>query len=168
MAEWQRPGAGVRAIVLYKTVKAALQLMMALLLCALWPFGLPELIRELSVALRQHITQGWAARLAAWLARGSTNHGIALGILALGLDGTLTAVEAWSLCRGRWWGPWLVVLATASLLPFELYELARRPRPSRVALIVTNLVIVLYLARRARGERRARSTSRLPDDRKKG
>jgi uncharacterized membrane protein (DUF2068 family) len=143
---------GLRAIILYKTAKAAVQLAAALLLTALWPLGLPDAIRHLSLELRQHVTHGWALRLAGLLAHGSTNHGIVLGIAALGLDGALTGVEAWALRSGRWWGAWLVVIATGSLLPFEFYELARRPLLSRAALIVANLTIVVYLARRARRE----------------
>jgi uncharacterized membrane protein (DUF2068 family) len=149
MADSAVPGAGVRAIVLYKTAKAGFQLATTLLLCVLWPLGLPEKIGELAIGLRHHITHGWAVSLAALLERGSTNRGIALSILALGLDGTLTAIEAWALRSARWWGPWLVVLATGSLLPFELYELSKTPRPSRAILMVLNVFIVAYLARRA-------------------
>jgi uncharacterized membrane protein (DUF2068 family) len=152
MANSAVPGPGVRAIVLYKTAKAGLQLAATLLLCALWPLGLPEKIGELAVALRHHITHGWAVSLAALLERGSTNRGVGLSILALGLDGTLTAVEAWALRSARWWGPWLVVLATGSLLPFELREFAKTPGPSRAILIASNLIIVAYLAQRARRE----------------
>lgn len=146
-------GGGVRAILLYKTVKASLQLGSTLLLCVLWPLGLPEKIGELAIALRHHITHGWAVSLAAMLERGSTNRGVGLSLLALGLDGTLTAIEAWALRSARWWGPWLVVLATGSLLPFELYELVETDRPSRAMLFALNLVIVAYLARRAWRER---------------
>jgi uncharacterized membrane protein (DUF2068 family) len=152
MAAPRGQSAGLRAIILYKTAKAALQLAAALLLIALWPLGLPDAIRHLSLVLRQHVTHGWALRLAAVLAHGSSNHGIVLGIAALGLDGGLTAVEAWALRAGRWWGAWLVVVATGSLLPFEIYELTRRPLVSRALLIVANLIIVVYLARRARRE----------------
>jgi uncharacterized membrane protein (DUF2068 family) len=165
MAAARGQSPGVRAIILYKTVKAALQLGAALLLAALLPLGLPEAIRHLSLALREHVTHGWALRLGTLLARGSTHHGIVLGIAALGLDGALTAVEAWALRRGRWWGPWLVVIATGSLLPFEAYELARRPQLSRAALVAANLVIVAYLVRRARREGSGRDGARPGDAR---
>ena len=150
MADPAKPGAGVRAIVLYKTVKASLQLGVVLVMALLWPLGLPQMLAELSAALRHHLTQAWASTLASWLERGATRHGVALGMLALGLDGTLTGVEAWALARGRRWGPWLVVLATGSLLPFEVYELIRVPRASRALLIVLNATVVVYLARGAR------------------
>jgi uncharacterized membrane protein (DUF2068 family) len=164
MADSDVASAGVRAIVLYKTVKAAIQLAAALVLGVLLPLGLAGKVHELSVALRHHFTHGWAVGLAALLERGSSGHGLEFTILALGLDGTLTAVEAWALRSGRWWGPWLVVVATSSLLPFELYELARRPRPSRAVLLAMNLIIVGYLTYRARREHVGRSTRRLPEE----
>lgn len=141
---------GVRAIVLYKSVKSAVQLTLVLLAVGLWPFGLPALVRGLALGILQHATHAWALTLASWLERGATDRGIELGLLALGADGTLTAVEACALWHGRWWGPWLVVMATGALLPFELLELVRSPHLSRALLLAGNLAIVGYLGRRAR------------------
>jgi uncharacterized membrane protein (DUF2068 family) len=53
----------------------------------------------------------------------------------------------------RTWGEWLTVIATSSLIPFELWELITRPPGRRLALGVTlalNLLIVWYLARQLR------------------
>ena len=50
----------------------------------------------------------------------------------------------------RAWAEWLTVIATSSLIPFELWELITRPPGRRLAIAVTlmlNLVIVWYLAR---------------------
>jgi len=155
--------AGVRAIVLYKTVKAGVQLGVVLLAVALWPFGLPALLRELALDLHHHATSGWAVSLATWLDQGSTPRAVQLSVLALGADGTLTGVEAWALRRGRWWGPWLVVMATGSLLPWELFELTRAPHLSRVVLLAANVVVVVYLARRAQRERTGRRAPPAPE-----
>ena len=35
--------------------------------------------------------------------------------------------------------------ATGSFVPFEIYELARRLSPSRLAALVLNLAVVVYL-----------------------
>jgi uncharacterized membrane protein (DUF2068 family) len=153
--------AGLRAIIAYKTIKAAVQLGLGLVLALLWPFGLPHWLGALSRASRRHFTQGWASHLAALLAAGSTHRRIAFAILALSLDGALTAVEAWALRRGRWWGPWLVVAATASLLPVEIYEFFRVPRISRALLFAVNLLMAAYLARRAWREHRARESRKV-------
>ncbi|MEO8177880.1 MAG: DUF2127 domain-containing protein [Deltaproteobacteria bacterium] len=142
-------GTPLRAIIVYKSLKAALQLSIALLLAIWWPLGLPERLLHLASWLRDHLTQGWAARLAAWIVAGSTSRRILLSIAALTVDGALTAVEAWALHTGRTWGAWLVVGTTAVLLPFEVYELVRVPRWSRALICVVNLLIVGYVARRA-------------------
>lgn len=146
---------GVRAIIGYKTAKACVQLGLAALLCALWPFGLGEKVQELALAVRHHATHGWAIHLADLLAGSSSARKLELSLLALSLDGVLTAIEAWALRREKWWGPWLVVVASGSLLPFEVYEFVRTPHWPRALLFVVNLTIVVYLWRRARRERSA-------------
>jgi len=140
-------GTPLRAIIAYKSIKAALQLTIALLLAIWWPLGLPEQLLHLAGWLRDHLTQGWAARLAEWIVAGSSGHRILWSIAALTVDGVLTAVEAWALHTGRTWGAWLVVGATALLLPVEVYELVRVPHWSRALILVANLVIVGYVAR---------------------
>ena len=149
----ERPAPGVRAIIAYKTIKAGVQLGLALLLCALWPLGLPDKLTEFAFALRHHATHGWAIRIGDLLAGNSTSRRILLTIVALALDGAFTALEAWALRRAKWWGPWLVVAATGSLLPFEVYEFWRVPRLSRALVFALNLAILVYLARRAMRER---------------
>jgi uncharacterized membrane protein (DUF2068 family) len=156
MTQHEMPAA-VRAITAYKTVKAAAELFLALLLVVLLPFGLPDALAALCASLQRHVTHAWASNLAALIESGSNRHGIVLGSIALGLDGSLTAIEAWALRARHWWGPWLVVAATGALLPFEVYELAREPRASRALLLFVNLAIVVYLAWRATRERQAQS-----------
>jgi uncharacterized membrane protein (DUF2068 family) len=160
MSERQRQSRGVRTIMIYKTAKAAVQLALALLLIVLLPRGLPDELHALASTLRHHLTQAWALELSALIDRGSTPHGVMLAIVALGLDGSLTAVEALALRSGRAWGPWLVVAATGAFLPFEVLELARALRPSRALLLTLNLGIVLYLARRAWRDRTLRRRAR--------
>jgi uncharacterized membrane protein (DUF2068 family) len=41
--------------------------------------------------------------------------------------------------------PWLVVIATALLLPWEIWHLFRHPAWGRVAIVVINLAVVAYL-----------------------
>jgi uncharacterized membrane protein (DUF2068 family) len=150
--------APLRAIILYKSLKAALQLSMALVLAIWWPLGLPRALLQLSSWLRHHITHGWAAHLAGLLApllaEQSTSRHVLLGIGALGLDGILTGVEGWALHTGRTWGAWLVVATTGSLLPFEVYEFLRVRRWSRLLIFIVNVAILVYLARRAWRERK--------------
>ncbi len=106
----------------------------------------------------RHHSQAWAIQLAELLTRASTPRGLVTIIVALVADGTLTLVEGWALIHGHWWGPWLVVVATGSLLPFrEVVALARHPHVGRALILVVNLAIVAYLIRKARREHRERA-----------
>ena len=61
--------------------------------------------------------------------------------------GVLEIVEGAGLFRRKRWAEWLTVIATSLLVPFELYELVRKPSALKAAGLVVNVLIVLYLLR---------------------
>ncbi len=65
--------------------------------------------------------------------------------LALGY-GALELVEGGGLWLEQLWAEYLTVIATSLLIPFELYELARRPTLWKAGGILVNVLIVIYLA----------------------
>jgi uncharacterized membrane protein (DUF2068 family) len=69
----------------------------------------------------------------------------------------LHLIEGIGLIRGRDWAGYLVIIATSSLIPFEIYELAKKPSPLRISLLVLNAGIVLYLIVTLRREHQARA-----------
>jgi uncharacterized membrane protein (DUF2068 family) len=68
--------------------------------------------------------------------------GVAVGALAYS---TLRFLEAYGLWRERAWAEWLALISGAIYLPFEIYELARRPDWIRLGIFVVNLAFVLYM-----------------------
>jgi uncharacterized membrane protein (DUF2068 family) len=78
-------------------------------------------------------------------------------LFALGY-GALELVEGTGLWLDQLWAEYLTVIATSLLLPFEVYELVRRPRFWKAGGVVVNVAIVAYLAyllrRRVRGRER--------------
>ena len=71
--------------------------------------------------------------------------------------GLLFATEGVGLWMEKRWAEWLTIVATGSLIPFELYELARAITPFRALALGVNVVAVIYLIFRLRhpdGERR--------------
>lgn len=58
---------------------------------------------------------------------------------------TLRFVEAYGLWRERAWAEWLAMISGAVYLPFEVYELARRPDWIPLAILAVNLAVVLYM-----------------------
>jgi uncharacterized membrane protein (DUF2068 family) len=70
------------------------------------------------------------------------------------------AVEGLGLLRRKRWAEWLTVIVTASFIPFEIHELVAHPGPGKVAALVINAAIVvylIYLRLRGRGRSRRRS-----------
>ena len=59
----------------------------------------------------------------------------------------LAACEGTGLAMRMRWAEYLVVVTTASLLPIEVYELARKPDWPRGVILLVNVVVVVYLVR---------------------
>ena len=140
---------GLRLIIGYKLAKAGVELLLAAMLTAVLVLGAEDPARALADVLRRHLTGAWSLRLTALLARAATPRGVDLTIVALLFDGALTLGEGWALVRGFAWAPWVVVVTTGSLLPFEIVELVRHPRPTRALILLANLSVVGYLVARA-------------------
>jgi uncharacterized membrane protein (DUF2068 family) len=153
---------GLRVIIAYKAVKGALQAVLAVTLPVLRRLGITDRLAAFTTALAEHAVHGWAAVLARLLATLLTPDHVTLIALALGFDALLSWFEGWALHRRFRWAPWLVVIAGGSLVPYEVYELARRVRVGRALILVINLVIIAYLARRAAREHAERRHPHLP------
>ena len=136
---------GVQLIVLYKSVKSIAEVVLAAALLAVAATGEIDAVRHLAMRLRVHFAGRFSLLLERTLLTVFSNRGVLLLQIGLVLDGLLTALEGWSLWRGWRWGPWLVVFATATPLPLELVEIARRHSALRVATLVVNVAIVVYL-----------------------
>jgi uncharacterized membrane protein (DUF2068 family) len=72
----------------------------------------------------------------------------ALGITAFAYS-ALMGTEGVALYLRKPWARWFTIGATASLLPIEVYELAKEVHPVRVIVFLVNIAIVVYLWRRA-------------------
>lgn len=68
----------------------------------------------------------------------------------------LLLVEGVGLCLRKRWAEFLTVGITASLLPFEIYHLARKVTVMGVIVSLANLAVVIYLVARLVAERRDR------------
>jgi len=53
--------------------------------------------------------------------------------------------EGVGLALGKRWAEYLTIISTASLLPLEVYELAKRASFGKVLVLVINLAVVVYL-----------------------
>src|ERR1700730_3477110 len=59
--------------------------------------------------------------------------------------GAVEGIEAVGLWYQRRWAEYLTFLVTASLLPFEIYEIVTRTTPFKIIAFVINVAVVVYL-----------------------
>src|SRR5438105_7317801 len=58
---------------------------------------------------------------------------------------TVRFVEAYGLWHCRVWAEWFALLSGMLYLPWEIYEIIDHPTPIRFAILIANLVIVIYM-----------------------
>jgi len=155
-----KPIDGLRVIALFKFGKA---LLLALSVYGLRKLANPELIARLSVwtsTLTDGFTRHILTHALDWLgsvapARINTVIAVAMAYLAL------VMAEGTGLWLRKAWAEWLTVVATASLIPFELWELFFKEgghKAGALLALAINLVILGYLIAilRRNGGRRIR------------
>ena len=148
--------AGLEAIILYKLIKAVAEALAGIAALVAIYMGAEALAASLAQMLLDHATHEWALELAQLIEFAGTRHNLHLVVFAAFADAGLSAVEGLALRAGRWWAPWLVVVATGTLLPWEIAEIVRHPHWSRVLLLVLNLAMLIYLLLGALRESRER------------
>ena len=70
----------------------------------------------------------------------------AIGLVALAYA-LLFGIEGVGLLMGKYWAEWFTVIATASLIPLELYETVQHFGWIKRLALLGNVVIVVYLVR---------------------
>lgn len=146
-AAHKRP-AGLEAIILYKLCKALLEALLGVAAVVLMAHGAEAGAATLAEVVLEHVAGGWALKVATVIVVAATSGHVKFIAVAAFADAVLSAGEGLALRTGRWWGPWLVVIATGALLPWELWELWRNPRWVRAVILFLNLLVVAYLLRR--------------------
>lgn len=93
-------------------------------------------------------------RLLARVLRVSPHQLKALGVGTFIYAG-LFLTEGTGLLLRKGWAEILTIITTAGLIPFELYELAKHVALAKIAVLLINVAIVVYLAMRVRLRRKA-------------
>jgi uncharacterized membrane protein (DUF2068 family) len=139
-------GKALRAIAIYKFAKGV-----ALLVLAVVAFHLvrtPSLdqfanwVEQLPLRGGHGIVLGWIDALLGLTPRKFELIGIGASIYA-----ALFLVEGWGLWRRKRWAEYLTVFATASLIPFEAWEIHHHFTWLKVFALALNIAIVIYLWR---------------------
>ena len=144
-------------IAAFKIVKAALLVLVGV---AAFKLVSPDSVR---------LVEGWLAHLSSPMGRTVVQRGLTSALRlgpgkleALGIGAWLYAalflVEGVGLWLERRWAEKLTIIATASFIPFEIYELVKELSVPRVTALVLNVAIVVYLVRRLRDTKRKSGT----------
>lgn len=151
----------MQAIAVFKIFKAILFLLAALGALGLMQHGIGDRAREWGSALAftsgQHLTRQVVTYITG-LSRGKIG---ALGLAAF-FYAALFATEGVGLWREKRWAEYLTAIATGSLIPFEIWEIAHRPTPMRFAAFALNVAVVIYLVVRLRRPRGAKKRAYVP------
>ena len=94
-----------------------------------------------------------ARRLLALLGRTTSQRLEELGVLLFAYA-ALFLTEGIGLLAKKHWAEWLTVIATASLIPLEIWECTRGISAAKIITIVVNVAVVVYLAMRLRKPQR--------------
>ena len=145
----RRHDRGLELIAAFKFLKALLLILAgAGALSLLRPATAAE-VREWLAALTIGRGQQLVERALTFLNVASPTRIRELGIASIAY-GLLFATEGVGLWLEKRWAEWLTIIATGSLIPFEVYELSRRVTIPRALALVVNIAAVVYLIYRLR------------------
>lgn len=138
--------AGLRVIAIYEIIKT-----LCLVLVAMAAFHLDRQQNfERLVHWLEHLSladsNGLRWKLVNLLQDFGPSRFVAIGAVALGYA-VLFGIEGIGLWMGRHWAEWFTVIATGSLIPLELYETLHRFGWLKLATLVGNVAIIIYLVR---------------------
>ena len=137
---------GLRVIAIYKAVKTV-----GLILVAIAAFRLNQQANfEHFVHWLEHLSLTDSNHLRWQLVNLLTEQGpsklVAVGIVALAYA-AIFATEGIGLWLRKHWAEWFTVIATGSLIPVELYETIAHFTWLKLAVLLGNIAIVIYLVR---------------------
>lgn len=151
----------LRLIALGKIAKAVGFLILALAAAKIANFGAEDTVAQWLTWVHLDPQHGHTAAILEKLSlmQSETLRHVGLGFFIY--SGVLL-IEALGLWFDRAWAEWLVIVVASTLIPFELYELAKHLTAARVSALTVNLVIVAALAWRLRAKHRAKIADQPP------
>jgi uncharacterized membrane protein (DUF2068 family) len=108
---------------------------------------LVDLFTRLALAVHLPLTSALFSRAVTLASSLTVGRVTALALTAFGYA-ILMGTEGIGLYYRKHWARWFTIIATSSLIPIEVYEIVRDPRPLRIVVLLVNIAIVGYLYRR--------------------
>lgn len=153
--------AGLRTVAGFEAAKGAVVLALGVTILALHSH-----VQDLAESLLYHLHIDFDRRLGHMMLNAASTLSDArwwtIGI-AVGTYSSVRFIEAWGLWNRRVWAEWFALLSGTLYLPWELLKLVERVDWDRVAVLVINLSIVLYMLSIRIRECRGRGIACKPD-----
>jgi uncharacterized membrane protein (DUF2068 family) len=147
---------GLRTVGVFEALKGAAIIALCMVLLSLLHKDLNTVVDHLTRLLRLNPD----SRVADWfydLADRTTGRGIWTAV-SVGLAYSLCRfVEGYGLWNERRWAEWFAVISGAIYVPFELFALIDHPHWIRLAILIGNILVVLYILRILIENRRERN-----------
>ena len=142
----------IRLIALFKLLKAALLIAVGVSALKLLHKDLASVLERSVFMFGLHPGGRFLASLLQKAANLTPSKIKSLGIISF-IYARLFLTEGIGLWLLQRWAEWLTVVITCSLVPFEIYEIYRRPTAIRIALLLINIALAGYLLYRLRRDR---------------
>ena len=143
----------LRIIALYKLVKVLLLLALAYGEVRLHDASLAAKLLTWASARPLGLERQVVTQLLTWFS-GISASGIHTLRLVTLCYAAVFAIEGIGLWMRKRWAEWMTTIITASLIPFELWELFHRPNVGKVLVPLANVAIVVILVLHVRRTRR--------------
>ena len=140
-----KPPLGFLAVIaVYKLLKAIASIAGAIFILRIRHSNLEEVAWRLLEKIGANSEKWFAVHVLDFIARLNPVKLLTVALIMLGYS-IIYTLEGVGLFMEKTWAEWLTVIQTGLLMPWELYEIARRPTLAHFGLFVANLIVVLYL-----------------------
>lgn len=140
-----KPPLGFMAVIAaYKLLKAIASILGAIFILRIRHSNLEEIAWRLLERIGANSEKWFAVHVLDFIAKLNAGKLLTVALIMLGYS-IIYTLEGVGLFMEKTWAEWLTVIQTGLLMPWELYEIARKPTLAHFGLFVANLIVVLYL-----------------------
>ncbi len=139
--------AGLRTVASLEALKgvAALTLAYVISRAIKHDYDFEDLAERIFGFFHISISHHWSQHVLNWADKISDWHPTTILAVAAAYT-SLRFLEAYGLWRQRIWAEWLAIISGCIYLPLEIYKLFHHPNAFHWAILLINIVVVLYIA----------------------
>jgi len=141
----RKPPLGFMAVIAaYKLLKAVASIAGAIFILRVRNRDLEEVAWRMLERIGAHSEKWFAVHVLDFIATLNPKKLLTVALIMLGYS-IIYTLEGVGLFMEKTWAEWLTIIQTGLLMPWELYEIAKRPSLAHFGIFTANLIVVLYL-----------------------